>query len=185
MKIFAVYTRLTFTRKPSGLDDFRKKYDKLFEYHITLKQPCFVDENEVEQLKIDTATIFSSLGIPKHKIEVVFDNLEFHHDQNDQTLIMLNARHNDELSMLQNNVREGLGKYDKYVEFKTKEYEDNFRPHITIARNLDGKKLKSALIDLGDDYICEAIINEVVLSIVKEDTPEEAKNSLNMTFYRL
>lgn len=48
MKIFAVYSGLKLSKRPEWLDDFRKKYDDPYEYHIILKQPSYIKKEQQE-----------------------------------------------------------------------------------------------------------------------------------------
>ena len=78
-----------------------------------------------------------------------------------------------------------LKEFSNYVKPKYKNYEENFVPHITIARGLSENDEMEALTYLTKDYACEAVVESAILSIVKENTPEESKNILNQTVYKL
>ena len=65
------------------------------------------------------------------------------------------------------------------------EYENNFNPHITIARDLDSKTLSKAIFEMKDDFACEGIIEEIVLVVVNKKSVKESLDPKNLTIYHL
>src|SRR3989338_214271 len=155
MKIFAVYAKVELTKKPNWLDVFRIKYDKPYEYHVTLKQPCVVDETLVPVLKNKLRNLFFNLKIPNHKILLTFDSINLPEDVLDDACIMINATKSDQIRELQKNILSILSNYNQYLDIKYKAYEENFNPHITISRDLNKQTYKKAITELKEDYICE------------------------------
>ena len=184
MKMFAILTNLKLTKKPEWLDEFREKYDKPYEFHNTLKQPRFIKEEDVPELKKRLQEFFENLHTPNHKIELIFDEIVAGKDE-EGTTIMLRAKNPVELITLQQKLRDFLVEYTNYVKPKYQSYEENFDPHITIARNISETQLKEANEYLKNDFTCEGVVEEIFLHVVNEDTPEESRNPENRTIYKL
>jgi 2'-5' RNA ligase len=184
MKIFAIYTNLILTKKPDWLDKFRQKYDKSYDFHITLKQPCFIEEEKVPGLRQQVSSFFNSTHTQNHKIEIIFDDV-LTDKGDDGVTVMVRAQNNPALVSLQKDLRSFLKDYDNYVKPKYKSYEENFEPHITIARNLSEDQFGEALMFLNGNIQCEGEISRIILSILNEITPEEARNPLSQTLYIL
>lgn len=184
MKIFAIYTNLTLTEKPQWLDGFRRKYDKPYNFHNTLKQPCFIEEKKILELKNNTSLFFKSLKLKNHKIEIVFDEISTDKSK-DGITIMLSSKGHSVLVDLQKDLINYLEQYKNYVKPKYQSYEENFNPHITIARNLSPDQFNEATKYLSGHYSCKGEITTVTLSIVDEVTPEEANNPLNQVNFLL
>ena len=185
MKIFAVYARLNLTKKPEWLDDFRAKYDELYDFHVTLKQPCFIDENQIIELKKILAKLFSESIVENHKLDIVFDRIVFEGVESKGMYVMIQATNIDEISQLQNRVKSALSLYKSYVKPEFEEYENNFKPHITIGRKLNSEMFLQAKTYFKENYVCNGTIEEIVLAIVPEDTVEESKKPENLTVYGL
>lgn len=183
MKIFAVYSVVELIKKPAWLDDFRKKYDKPYDLHITFKQPCWVDEGQVEDLKNKLAVLinFQKIGA----LELRFDRIVISTESDGKNCVMIAATENERLRDLQKKVVEALYEYRNYVEAKNEAYENNFMPHITIGREVDSKKWKEQEESIVDDCVCEGKVSEIILSVVNEITVEEAKNLGNMSIFKL
>jgi 2'-5' RNA ligase len=75
--------------------------------------------------------------------------------------------------------------YPSYVTPESQEWEQNFKPHITIARDLSPKRYAAAKNDIGKDFHCTGIIRSVVLVVVENAVPEESNNPKNQTCYTL
>ncbi|MBI4599120.1 hypothetical protein HY734_02920 [Candidatus Uhrbacteria bacterium] len=75
MKIFAIYARVVLSEKLSELDAFRQKYNDAYDPHITLKQPCWIEEDRVPELKRAVASFFQHLEIPGHRMDLCFEVL--------------------------------------------------------------------------------------------------------------
>lgn len=186
-KIFAIYARVKLIKKPVWLDDFCKKYNQPYDYHITLVQCRFIDETKIPELKEKVDEFFAGLSILSHKIEVDFSTPVIDSDgvEKGNACIMVNAEKNDRLSELQKNLVKLMSEHSDYYKPELEEYEINFEPHITVAMDLDKTHFQQAKNDFKDDSQCIGIVDEIVLSIVKEITPEEAKNPDNIKIYRL
>ncbi len=160
------------------------KYDKPYEFHITLKQPCYIEEDKIPKLKDKLSNFFKTINLSKqHTLKVIFDNVLLNKDEDGMT-IMLKTSH-DELIHMQRILHLHLEEYKNYLKPKYKIYEEDFIPHITIGRNLSEIQEKEARQYLQNDFDCTGEINSIVLSIVNNNTPEEAKNPENQNLYYL
>lgn len=177
MKIFAVYSTLNFTRKPDWLDGFGNKYNYPYLYHVTLKQPTYIQENEIVDIKKILTRFFEEATFPQHKIDIVFDKLVV------GTPIMIESAENKEINILQHEIVTALKGYNNFVKPESKSWEENFKPHLTITADLEGEKLEQAKRDLGKDVHCDANINEIVLVIAPDMTSSE--DSKEKTIYKL
>jgi len=184
MKIFAVYARVKLLKKPDWLDDFRFKYDDRYDFHVTLKQPCFINEEQIPPLKEKLNQIFSNFYLPDHKINILFNKKTINNEVEGKACIMILAKNKD-ICNLQSIIKSSLSDYKNYYESELEKYENNFNPHITISRNLDSKTLSMAVSEIKDDFLCEGTIEEIVLVVVNEKTAEETTNPKNFTVYRL
>ena len=183
MKIFVVYAKIELIQKPNWLDAFRAKYDEPFEYHITLKQPCVVENDQVPDIKNKLDDLFLNLKIPNQVIYLVFDSLGIDDTVDGDICIMINATDSSEIHSLQRKILLALSGFNQYLKPKTKEYEENFQPHITIASNLDKQSYSLASKELKRDYICQGIVKEIVLAVVDNANATEASNPKNQTVY--
>jgi len=180
-KIYAVWAKIKLVEKPDWLEGYRKKYNNLYPHHLTLKQPCFIDESELPEIKSIVSKVFGGFNFPNHKIDVVFEKIVA--DREDKSIMIL-AEKNQILMELQYKIRTALKEYSNYCKPETYEYETNFKPHLTITGDV-GEKFDEALKDVNKDTECIGEIKEIILSCVKENTPEEAKNPKNLTIFRL
>ena len=121
--------------------------------------------------------IFSGLELPKHKIDIVFDKVII------DTPIMIVATKIGEIGILQDKIVAALRSYNNFVKPESKNWEEDFKPHITITEDLEGEKLEQAKLDMGEDVRCEATIKEIVLSVAQDMT--SAEGFKDKTVYKL
>lgn len=184
MKFFAIYTKVKIINEPEWLNKFRGKYLGPYDFHVTLKQPCFVEDRDVEKLKDIVRQYFKNTSI--NKIGVNFSNFVFRKpDSSDDGCIMVSSSNQKDLLKLQNNLINCLEEYKDYRDLRTKDYEENFVPHITIGGDLSLGKFKKAVSELPSKTKVNAVIDEVVLAIVSDDSEAERKNPKNLTTYQL
>lgn len=189
--MFAIYARVRLIKKPIWMDDFCVKYNQPYDYHITLIQCRFIDETEISKLKEKVDRFFAppagGLTIPNHKIEVDFSIPVIDNEgaEKGEACILINAKKNDKLINLQKNLVELMVDYKDFYKPKLEEYELNFEPHITVAMDLDKKQFIEAKKDFKDDFECIGLVDEIVLSIVNEITPDESNNPNNLIIYKL
>lgn len=184
MKIFALYSDVVLTKQPEWLDGFRKQFNEAWDLHITLKQPCFIQDKDIDQLKSVVSKFFSTFSVSKHELNLVFKRVVIKNEE-DGAIIMFMAEPNEVLADLQRKLCESLRQYSDYVESESQSYERNFQPHITIAQHLSVQQLNEAEKVLNSGEIGEALINGVTLSIVKELTVDESRRPTNKTVYKL
>jgi 2'-5' RNA ligase len=178
MKIFAVYGRLNLTKKPEWFDAFRAKYGTTLEYHVTLKQSCFVEESQIPDIKEKLNTIFGNFTLPGHKIDMIFDRLYCEKDA-----IMVRTKETGPIMDLQRQIRDILKVYDRYVAPELKTYEYDFHPHVSIVLDLTPKQYTAANKEVKPDYRCEGVIEEIVLVIAEQ--ARKSANPENQVIYHL
>jgi 2'-5' RNA ligase len=178
--IFNITAQFSLNKKPKWLDNFREKYDKPYRYHLTFKTNTYFDPKYLREIKKELRGIAK-----KHKInKVVFNKLSVRNTSKGWC-IMIMAEKNNELLKIQKDISSNLKKYGKNISKEKERYENNFKPHITIARNLNSKQLKSAKKDLKEDILCKTIIRKLVLTTVNDDTSEQWNKFENRINYKL
>lgn len=182
MKIFAVWGKLEIKNRPKWLVDFMKGSNYGYNFHITFKQPCFINENRADDVKNILSDLFTRLKYHDHKIEVIFDKIS--PDKNYKS-VMIGVTNCPELVDLQKNIINALKDYRNYHKPHHEEYEINFKPHLTIASDLDKSAYSEALGKIPANFKIAGIIKEVVLAIVKEVSPAESKNPNNLHIFNL
>lgn len=179
-KMFNIVAEFELSKKPNWLDDFRKKYDKPYDYHIALKNCTYFNKDDLRNIKLNLKKVLE----PYNKIKVVFNDL-FINSASKGECIMIRAEKNETLMRLQKELSDEFSKYGEYVSEEARKFENNFEPHITIARHLSPEQLNNAKKELKEDTYCEAIIYEIVLTIAKDDIFEEWSNPNNETLFSL
>lgn len=181
-KIFAVWAKVKLIEKPDWLDDYKKKYNNFYPVHVTLKQPCFIDEEKFDETRNIVSDIIEGFDFKDHKIKLVFEEIFI--DKYDKS-IMIRTKNRGIIMDLQHKLRTALKGFGSYVEPELETYENNFYPHLTITGSIDDDQFKQAIKDIGKDTRCAGEINEIILSFVKDDTAEELKNPKNLILFRL
>ena len=160
------------------------KYGQPYDLHITLRQPCFIDEKDEDKLKSKVDALLREGKIKR--MVTGFTRVVFEEPTTQNGgCIMLNASSSTSLSKLQKHLVLGLKEYAEYQYPERKTYEDNFMPHITIGDNLSLKLYKEAVAELPSKIDVKAEINSVVLIVVVDDSETERKNPNNITTYNL
>jgi len=185
MRIFAVYSSLHLDRKPAWLDDFRARYDEPYEYHITLKQPCYVHDEMIPEIKNVLQVFMATKEIPHHRIDLKFERLSLKPNAPKGGCIMIDALENPILMDLQLGMRKALSAYQNYLTPESSQWERDFTPHITIARHLSPERFEEAKRDLQEDLSCSGWINEAYLQVLDAKNAEEAKKLDNRTIFLL
>ncbi len=185
MKIFAVVAKVRLVQQPLWLERFFQKHGTTFGHHVTLKQVCYLEERNIQDVKHRVEALFRSLSVPDHKIELSFDDLVVDKDADGLETIMINAKENSIINELQLGILSSLNSYNDYVKKGTEKFEKNFKPHITIASNLDPVQYESVRAELGRNYFCKGVINEIYLIIADKPGAEEGAKPENQTVYRL
>jgi len=168
MKVFAVTTNLTLEQKPSWFDEIREKYNQSFDLHITLKQPCFINEDERLILKERISEFLQSKKF--NTITLLFDKVVFDKGKNGWT-IMINCQSN-EIVNLQTQLCEELRAHRNYVKPETEEYERNFVPHMTFANDLSDSQYEVIKSMFSGHCECRGVVNKLLLLIASEDSKE-------------
>jgi 2'-5' RNA ligase len=181
VKVFDLRLDPVLEEKPSWFDEFRKKYDEPYDYHITLKYPTLVNDKDLLKLKNETRQIAKSFNI----VVVEFENYLFGKTKNGN-LIMIAAKDNKDLIRLQKAVVKSLSKFGKTTQTNYKEYEADFIPHIALARKLNDEAFLKAKKQIKKKTYCRATITKLVLTIVdKKYTRSDYLNPKNTYNYYL
>jgi len=175
MKIFAVYSVVKFENNQTLLNNFREKYDEPYNAHITFKQPVYTDEAEIDNVK----KILSKLHKPKSKIDIKLNSIK-----ESAGLLMLEVKKNEMLADLQNRIMVLLSEHTNYVDATTKQYEINFEPHITVARNINKQNILLVKHELEKILPLKASVNSITLAIVSDISPKESRDHKNLTEYK-
>lgn len=186
MNIFSISTNIVFHEKPDWLDGFKQRHNDIqYDYHVTLKQSCKITEEGIEEVKEKLNKFFQ--GSTKKKIPITFDQLVLDDSEVDQNngCIMVIAK-SDEIHKLQKEILNLLKDYRDYYLSQTEEYETDFRPHITIADNLNRAKFDLAKDDLKNDYVVKGEITKIILSVIRNfDSQNKAKNKVEEFYFEL
>ena len=177
MKVFWITLDFDLKKKPLWLDSFRKLYDEPYDYHITLKYTTLIENKETAKLKRETQVIADE----SNPLVVEFNDY-FFNKTSTGNLIMIAARHNENLFVLQEKVVTRLKKFGETIKPYYQGFEDNFQPHITIARKLSDKKMLAAKDQLREPILCQTKITQLSLKIM-DQTDLNAPNKLNETLH--
>jgi len=183
MKIFALYVKINLTKKPEWFEEFLNRYFEPVDLHITLIQPRYINEKQIDDLESKVAQVME-MNIMEGDKKVVFNDLIIDKETDGKYTFMLNCRDSGFLANFQKELRSALKDYCAYVDDTTKEYEANFKPHITIAIDLDNRAKEEAERYFISDYRFEGLLGELVLSVVKDKSLEERNNANNIKIFK-
>ncbi|MBI2589493.1 2'-5' RNA ligase family protein [Candidatus Berkelbacteria bacterium] len=182
MKIMAVWGKVLLKNEPDWLLHLRERNNNFYEYHVTLKQPCWIDESQLPKIEQQLSDCLAKFKVLDHSIELNFNKLEV--DETDG-IILLFARNQQLIASLQKEIVSCLANYGNYVSPESEEYEANFRPHLTLAFDLSPDEVKSVSNLIPNNPVLNGRITQLVLSAVKEINPKEATNPSNFIIYSL
>ncbi|MEK9158149.1 MAG: 2'-5' RNA ligase family protein [Patescibacteria group bacterium] len=185
MKIFALYIKIKLTEKPKWFDGFVEKYFEPVDLHITLIQPRYIKEEQISDLQARVEEVLRVFDIREDDKKISFDKLIIDKGSDSKYIFMLNTREGSFIGNFQKELKSALKDWDLFVDNVTKEYEINFKPHITIAVNLDGHMKEEAGKYFIEDYRFEGVLEELVLPLVKDQSLEERKNIDNQKIFKL
>jgi len=186
-RIYAVYCKVTLTHQPIWLDEFRLRFDKPYDFHLTLKQAATIKLEQLGEIKQRLGAVLGSTSILDHKICLTFNKLvlDKHDDYDNKGYIYLFCKEtNETLDKLQKDIRTELKDFSRYLNPHSIEHESSFEPHITIARELNEAQFKLATDLLEEDYVCNGEVNEIVISCVSEINPTKASDPTNLTIFK-
>ncbi len=184
MKYFHISAEFDLLDKPAWLDEFRRRYDVAYAYHVTLKNPTEIKDDDVAQMKQDLETIIGQAGIEEEPVEVVFDQLKFNCTSS-SWCIMVMSEGNERLTKLQLVIRETLSKYGANSKPEYESFEKNFDPHLTIGRHLNEKRFEQAKRSLDGPIELKGVLERITLTVVDEQGDDNWTNNDNKAFYRL
>ena len=181
MKIFFLALEFELEEKPNWLDGFRIKYDGPFNYHLTLKYATYIKKNDLPKLR----KAVKSIAKASKPMTLEFDQYFFNKTETGN-LIMVLAKHNKDLLRLQKMAVRELGEFGETWKPYYKDFEKNFKPHISIARNLSDGVFQTAKSELKEQIYCKAEISNLALRVVDENPSVDDFNNLqNLTCYDL
>lgn len=168
MKLFQIISNFDLQQKPDWLDEFRKKYDQPFPYHITFKQKTQVAETDIPALHKEVQNLAKTF----RPISVKFDKIAIGKSSKG-AVIMINSPNKDKrLHQYQQMIKESLSKYGNVHQKRYQPFEDKFTPHITIGRRLNQEKLEAAKKELPGDVSVSARIDSISLYLFDSDEDE-------------
>ncbi|OGD67551.1 hypothetical protein A3F08_00790 [Candidatus Berkelbacteria bacterium RIFCSPHIGHO2_12_FULL_36_9] len=182
MKIFAVYGRLKLINKPKWLDEIINSVNFEYELHVTFKQPVFIKKNQADEVKNVADNFFNKIKFPSHKIKVVFDRI---YPDSNYECVMIEVKDNPILMDFQKRIIKAFKKYSDYCKPETEKYEKSFHPHLSISLDLDKETYQKEIKKIPANFRVTGEIREIILVIVKEETPKEANDSKNLTIFKL
>ncbi len=181
MKVFLLTLEFELEEKPKWLDRFRIKYDEPFNYHITLKLPTLIKKNDLPKLRSEVKHIAKA----NKPLTLEFDKYFFSKTK-DRNYIMVSAKHNKDIFRLQKMVVSELRVFGETIKAHYDDFENNFTPHITIARRLSNGVFQIAKNELKEQIYCKAKITKFALTVVDENhTVDDVINPKNTTYYDL
>ncbi|OHB09887.1 MAG: hypothetical protein A3G05_00540 [Candidatus Zambryskibacteria bacterium RIFCSPLOWO2_12_FULL_45_14] len=183
MKIFALYTNLELSQKPGWFDNFLKKYEYAYNLHITLIQPRYIEENQTENLKLKITAFINENKLDNEDKKLTFNELSMGKEDDGKYTLMLHAKNAGGIVTFQKKLTELLRQYDNYVKEPTREYENNFMPHITVAVDVEEKNVTEAKSYFSFNSEILGTITKLILPIVKDVGPEESKDFKNLTMF--
>ena len=161
MKMFSLALEFELEEKPSWLDGFRIQYDGPFNYHLTLKHPTYIKESELPKLHREVRSIAQA----SKAMTLAFDQYFFNKTETG-SLIMVLAKPHKDLLHLQAMVVGELRTFGETWKPYYDDFENNFKPHITIARNLSNGEFQKAKRALAEQIYCQAKITRLALRVV-------------------
>lgn len=152
------------------------KYNPNWDPHITLKQPRLSEEEKIEELTQRVAMFFSQYAKGNFQ-EIIFDQIV---SQKELGSIMALAQKNEDLLTLQKELCANLSQYKNYQNAINQTYEENFKPHLTLADELTPEKFAESLHYFQNGFSCKGVVSKAVLVIVDEITKEKKKMYFNL-----
>ncbi len=112
--------------------------------------------------------------------KLIFDRTEIEEEEG-TLLFMWFIDQNKSIINLQKSLVEELKDFNHYCSEATREYESNFRPHITVADRIPIDERVENL--LAMDVECVGQLTDLVLPVVKDMSVEESENVKNFTLF--
>lgn len=183
MKIFAIYLRVNLTEKPTWFDSLREKYSSNSILHITLIQPRYIEDAEIDKLKNIVGSVLNNYRINDENKKLVFIDSSIEED-NGKYLLMSFVR-NKRIFTLQSILMNELKEFKDYCDDTTKAYELDFRPHLTVADLIDKSYTNEVSNLISKDYKLQGGVSDLVLAIVKEQSIVESENPENWNVFSI
>ncbi|MBP6888151.1 MAG: 2'-5' RNA ligase family protein [Candidatus Pacebacteria bacterium] len=186
MKKFATYLKVILTLKPDWFDDFYSKYSEPHELHITLTQPRFINERDIEKVKLEIASILEKHSFNDANKIFTFNTCVYDKESDGTHTVMLATPGNPLLVDIQKDLRGAAQKFGDYVDPVMESYETNFKPHLTIGNNIidqEAREVKNYLSE--QDSFPQGEVTELVLVVVENMNLTETRVPENLTMFSL
>lgn len=174
MKIFALYLSLDLTTKPAWFDSFREKNSTKFSLHVTLVQPRYIEESQIEGVKSIVEKVLKDFTFTAEDKKVVFEQTEIEKEADGNYLFLWLIKNNPSILSLQKKLVEALKDFNNYCDPTTIEYELDFKPHMTVADQIVNNTEVHEL--LSQNAVCEGTIHDLILPIVDKRGDEDPEN---------
>lgn len=187
-KIYAIYGTVDLIDLPMWLKGFREKYDKPYDFHITLKQMAYIDVSELSRIKSSFEEILKMTPFPQKRMRLEFNRVELsEHDTDDDRgyIYVFADQRNRLLDASQKLIREKLSDFSNYYFKDSRTYELDFNPHLTIARSLNARMFTQAVSELPKQITLIGEVTSIVVSCVKDLSLEETRKPENFITYSL
>ena len=126
MKIFAIYLKVRFTKKPEWFDEFLRAYFEPIDLHITLIQTRFIEDECIADVELIVERVKKQTALLEENKRVFFNQLVTEQLSSGDYIFMLQCAQNDFLVHLQKELRAELSMYSSYVSPVTIGYEEQF-----------------------------------------------------------
>ncbi len=167
------------------ITEFRTKYDQPDFLHVTLISGRYVEEGKVNELKSAVAEALSRVKIEEGDRKIIFNELAADSGTKSDDIFMINSAENKFVTNIQEELKIALCKYNNYLNPITKNYEDNFTPHITVARDFNVQKKEEMMKYFPADFVCEGEIESLAMPILNNATIEERMDLKNIVIFKL
>ena len=176
--VFAIAADVSLEYNPDWLDSFRAKYDKPFPYHITLKQPTIASAHQINSVVRILTSLSNSTQIPNHEFRLTFSHIST--DAADGSIIIW-CKEDRLFSSFQKKLIERLKIYNNFVETAGADWENHFKPHLTIAHDLNALQLQTASQDANATDLPIASVRQYTVLVA--DTGNWNKPAENVRAY--
>ncbi len=90
MRYFHISAEFDLANKPMWLAEYRRDFDVGYTYHVTLKNPTEIQNEEVPQMKEELAKIINESGINSVSVGgLVFNELKFNRTSSGECVMVI------------------------------------------------------------------------------------------------
>lgn len=180
MKYFHVSLGFGIKDRPTWLEGFREQYDKPYPYHVTLKNETEIEEEDIPELKKQVAELVKKYDAKG--LDLLFNKVSINKTSKGHCM-MIGVNGNGKIRELQSDIVQKLGVFGKIASEDHRNFEENFEPHITIARHLSDRQLLQAEKELPSKVEFMIEPEKIVLTIVNSPIIEERLKENNRNYF--